>query len=361
MNSGVMRTGARSVVLRARTRFHNALDELSLNRHALIGSALARIILGGLGFYLYARDYMQRAYLWGPDGSWPWQNFTAPDGQQGFSLYSVSRSNAWFEIVFHLGMVFAFLFMVGWKTRAMNVLHYVFLWSLHQRNPVLLDGGDNVTVIVLVFFIFVDSGARFSLDARHRKAKRASDSNLFRFRIGSLLHNAGILAVILQICTVYLVSGMYKVQGRKWQNGTALYYILRANEFGWPGVNRFIYESATLVVAITYATVFFQLAFTFLLLNRKWRLFAVAGGILMHLGIAVHMAGLVNFSLTVVAVELVIMGDAHYLRLAGAIRRLKGHPRTAEPGTTSADKPAAPNPGEQVPPSAAPDPVLISS
>ncbi|MGW7102500.1 HTTM domain-containing protein [Streptomyces sp. NPDC054838] len=356
-----MRTGVRSLVLRVRTRFHAALDELSLSRHALIGSALARIILGGLGFYLYARDYTQRAYLWGPDGAWPWQNFTAPDGQQGFSLYSVSRSSAWFDIVFHLGMIFALLFMLGWKTRAMNVLHYVFLWSLHQRNPVLLDGGDNVTVIVLVFFVFIDSGARFSLDARRRKSKKVADPNPFHFRIGSLLHNAGVLAVILQICTVYLVSGMYKVQGRKWQNGTALYYILRANEFGWPGVNRFIYESATLVVTITYATVFFQLAFTFLLLNGKWRVFAVAGGILMHLGIAVHMAGLVNFSLTVVAVELVIMGDAHYLRLARAVRRLEGRPRTAEPGTAGANGPTAPDPGEKTAAPAAPDPALVSS
>ncbi|MFJ7181074.1 HTTM domain-containing protein [Streptomyces massasporeus] len=356
-----MRTGVPSLVLRVRTRFHTALDRLSLNRHALIGSALARIILGGLGFYLYARDYTQRAYLWGPDGVWPWQNFTAPDGQQGFSLYSVSRSSTWFEIVFHLGMIFALLFMLGWKTRVMNVLHYVFLWSLHQRNPVLLDGGDNITVIVLVFFIFVDSGARFSLDSRRKKTDKPVDPNSFLFRIGSLLHNAGILAAILQICTVYLVSGMYKVQGPKWQNGTALYYILRTNEFGWPGVNRFIYESATLVVAITYATVFFQLAFTFLLLNRKWRVFAVAGGILMHFGIAVHMAGLITFSLTVVAVELVIMSDAHYLRMSRALRHLEGRPRTAEPGTARADGPATPDPGEKAPPSPVPDPVLLSS
>ncbi|MFE5825994.1 HTTM domain-containing protein [Streptomyces erythrochromogenes] len=340
-------------------RFHSALDKLSLNRHALIGSALARIILGGLGFYLYARDYMQRAYLWGPDGVWPWQNFAAPDGQQGFSLYSVSRSSAWFEIVFHLGMIFALLFMLGWKTRVMNVLHYVFLWSLHQRNPVLLDGGDNVTVIVLVFFVFVDSGSKFSLDARRMGVKATIERNSFAFRIGSLLHNAGILAAVLQICTVYLVSGMYKVQGRKWQNGTALYYILRTNEFGWPGVNRFVYESATLVVVITYATVFFQLAFTFLLLNRKWRVFAVAGGILMHLGIAVHMAGLINFSLTVVAVELVIMGDAHYRRLTCAFRRLAGRRRTVEPAQADADGPAAPDPGVKVP--SAPDPVPVSS
>ncbi|MBO0653582.1 hypothetical protein J1792_12545 [Streptomyces triculaminicus] len=126
------------------------------------------------------------------------------------------------------------------------------------------------------------------------------------------------------MCTVYLVSGMYKVQGERWQNGTAIYYILRVGEFGWPGVNRFIYEHATLVVAATYATVFFQIAFSFLLLKRSLRPFAVAGGILLHLGIGLFMSGLVTFSATMIALELVIMGDGHYKRLADRVRKALG-------------------------------------
>ncbi|MEJ8655470.1 MULTISPECIES: HTTM domain-containing protein [Streptomyces] len=334
MNSAIKHSGT-SFPERIGLWINGQVNFWSSYRHALIGSSLARVILGGLGFYFYLRDYAERAYLWGPDGTWPWQNFTAIDGMQGFSLYSVSKSHTWFEIIFHLGMLSALLFMLGWKTRATNVLHYVFLWSLHQRNPVLLDGGDNITAIILVFFVFIDSGARFSLDARAGKGRQEGRKE-FTYRVGSVLHNAGVLAVILQICTVYLVSGMYKVQGERWQNGTALYYILRTNEFGWPGVNRLIYENATLVVAITYATVFFQLAFTFLLLNRKLRMVAVAGGIAMHLGIAFHMAGLINFSLTVVAIELIIMEDVHYLRLAQFVRRNRlNDSDTASPGSPS--------------------------
>ncbi|WP_156727314.1 HTTM domain-containing protein [Streptomyces apocyni] len=324
MTKDSLRMNANSAANRMRASFYTRIDDLSLRRRSLIGSALARIILGALGLYYYLRDYTERSYLWGPDGVWPWQNFTGPAAGDGFSLYSVSRSNTWFELIFHLGALAALLFMLGWKTRIMTVLHYVFLWSLQQRNPVLLDGGDNVTVIVLIFFVFINSGARFSLDARNEEREGKDAEQSLRFRVGSLLHNAGVVAVILQVCTVYLVSGMYKVQGERWQNGSALYYILRVNEFGWPGINRLIYESATLVTLITYGTVFFQLAFTFLLLSRKWRVFAVAGGILMHLGIAVHMAGLISFSLTIVALELVIMGDAHYRSLSRTVRRLTG-------------------------------------
>ncbi|WP_329128273.1 HTTM domain-containing protein [Streptomyces caniferus] len=301
---------------------YSLVDRFSGRRNALVGAALTRIILGAIGLYYYLRDYFHRSFLWGPEGVWPWQNFTGPDDDT-FSIYALSKSETWFQLAFHMGAVVALLFMLGWKTRAMTVLHYIFLWSLQQRNPMLLDGGDNATVIVLVFFVFVDSGARFSLDARLRRRKKAQpDAESMRYRIGSLLHHAGLLGAILQVCTIYLVSGMYKVQGERWQNGTALYYILRVGEFGWPGVNHLVYEHATLVVAMSYATVFFQLAFVFLLLKRSLRPFAVTCGVLLHLGIAVYMSGLLTFSLTMIALELLIMGDEHYHRIADRAQRL---------------------------------------
>ncbi|MGW6979375.1 HTTM domain-containing protein [Streptomyces sp. NPDC054932] len=310
---------------------YSRLESYSGSRRALTGAALTRIALGGIGFWFYLRDYFRRSFLWGPEGVWPWQNFTAPESDV-LSVYALSKSEAWFEMSFHLGAVIALLFMLGWKTRAMTVLHYVFLWSLQQRNPMLLDGGDNATVIVLLFLVFVDSGARFSIDASLRRRKQVTpDRETMRYRIGSLLHHAGLLAVVLQVCTIYLVSGMYKVQGERWQNGTALYYILRVGEFGWPGVNHIVYEHATLVVAMTYATVFFQIAFSFLLLKRSLRPLAVTFGVFLHLGIAVFMSGLLTFSLTMIALELLIMGDDHYRHLAERARQLFGRPVSLEP------------------------------
>ncbi|WP_052229792.1 HTTM domain-containing protein [Streptomyces sp. CT34] len=322
MTENLLIAGAKDSAMlhRIKATAYSWLDHFSGRRNALIGASLTRIVLGALGLYYYLRDYFDRSFLWGPEAVWPWQNFT--DGGS-FSLYSVSKSETWFQLVFHSGAVIALLFMLGWKTRAMTVLHYVFLWSLQQRNPILLDGGDNAAAIVLVFFVFVDSGSRFSLDSRARRKKQLKQSaESMRYRVGSLLHHAGLMAVILQVCTIYLVSGMAKVQGERWQNGTALYYILRVGEFGWPDVNHFLYEHATLIVVMSYATVFFQLAFSFLLLKRSLRPFAVTSGILLHLGIAIFMTGLVTFSATMIGLELIIMGDGHYQRLAEKAREL---------------------------------------
>ncbi|MFI0907687.1 HTTM domain-containing protein [Streptomyces sioyaensis] len=324
-------TGSNTVLAKMKVTAYTWLESFSGRRHALIGAALTRIMLGAIGLYYYLRDYLHRSFLWGPEGVWPWQNITGPDND-ALSVYSLSKSETWFQLVFHAGAVIALLFMLGWKTRATTVLHYIFLWSLQQRNPLLLDGGDNATAIALFFFMFIDSGSRFSLDARSRRRKQLKpDANSMRYRIGSLLHHAGVQAVILQVCTIYLVSGMYKVQGERWQNGTALYYILRVGEFGWPGVNHLVYEHSTLVVAMTYATVFFQVGFAFLLLKRSLRPFAVTCGVLLHLGIAVFMSGLLTFSATMIALELLIMGDEHYRRLLENVHKLFGKRGSLEP------------------------------
>ncbi len=332
-NPDTIHEAPRPITARLVGKANQGIDWLTTERRALIGAALTRIGLGLAGLYLYVREYPVREYLWGPHGVWPFGEFsTSLREGHSFSLYAISDSSWWFELVFHCGALTALLFMLGWRTRTTTILHFVFLWSLYQRSPMILDGGDNIASIILVYLILVDSGARLSLDARRRAGKPAVTTTSVRYRLLSLLHHAGVIAVVLQVCTVYLVSGMYKVQGERWQNGTALYYILRVDEFTWPGVNRLIYEHAPLVVLLTYGTVFFQLAFSFLLLQRRLRPFAVSLGILLHLGIAVHM-GLLTFSLIMISAELLIMGDGHYRalfsRVAAIRRRWTVHERRA--------------------------------
>ena len=125
----------------------------------------------------------------------------------------------------------------------------------------------------------------------------------------------GLTLIVLQIVVMYLASAMYKVQGQMWQDGTALYYVLRVPEFYWPGVSELVFRNGTLVVAITYATVFFQVLFVALIARRDLRPYALALGATFHLGIALLM-GLTSFSMVVIAIECTLLDDAHYEALA---------------------------------------------
>ncbi|MFT3767503.1 MAG: HTTM domain-containing protein [Minicystis sp.] len=300
-------------------RWQRLVDRASEPRF-LIGASLFRIVSGLTILHLYLANYHQRHYLYGPLGVWPFARSLAEAQGGSFSVYLWSRAPLYFEIVYHLGILCAVLFIIGWRTRLMTLLTYVFLWSMHQRNPALLDGGDNIIRIMLVYGIFAELGAHFSLDAERLRAERERGEAVPRIKM--MMHGAAMLAIAIQICLVYGVAGLYKVQGEMWQNGTALYYITRVGEFAWPGHSEHIYHDVALVTGATYATVAFQLAFPFMFfLNRHTRRIALASAFLFHAGIAVVM-GLVTFAAFAMSVELALISDTEYRAVTAWSRRL---------------------------------------
>jgi hypothetical protein len=295
-----------------------ALDDISARRRSLIGAAVMRVSLGLVCLSFYVLHYVDRWLLYGPDAVWSWTNFqSALREGGGFSLYEIADTDVWFTFVFHAGLLVTLLFILGWRTRLIVPLQWVFMWSLFQRNPVLLDGGDNLLIIVLAYLMAVDcSGRRPSGTAR----RGAFSQDGAVGRSVTLLHNVALLAIITQVCVLYLTSALYKIQGELWQNGTALYYIMRVQDFTLPGVSELFYRDPFFVTAATYATVLFQLAFPFLLLHRWTRAAALAGAVAMHGGIALLM-GLVTFSWVMITVEVPLLGDQRLETIGGWLRQ----------------------------------------
>jgi hypothetical protein len=280
----------------------------------LIGASVFRLLAAFTILYQYLINHAQRRYLFGPSGVIPHDVFLAELGKgRPLSLYAWSPSLLFFEIVFHLGVLFALLWLVGLWTRWMTVLNYVFLTSLHDRFPGLWDGGDNVIQLILFYAMFANVGAFFSVDRLRSDASPIGGS---RGAVRAMFHNAALLAIAIQISLVYGVAGLTKVQGETWRNGTALYYALRAGEFTWPGYSEVIYQNSVLIVVFSYATVAFQVSFPFMLfLNRYTRILAVCCGVLFHLGIASFM-GLVTFALFLMSVDLALITDDEYRSFA---------------------------------------------
>jgi hypothetical protein len=280
----------------------------------LIGASIFRILTGLIILYQYLINYHQRYYLYGPDAVWPYATFLEEVAKaRSFSLYAFSPAPLFFELVFHLGILVTVLWVMGWHTRLMTLLTYIFVWSLHERNPLLWDGGDNVVQIILVSAVFANLGAHFSLDADRLRAARARGG--LRASVQVILHNAALLSFALQLCLVYGVAGLYKVQGRMWQSGTALYYIMRVDEFTWPGYSEYVYQNVFLVTALSYATVAFQVSFPFLFfLNRYTRRLILLAGLSFHLGIALFM-GLITFSAFLISIEFALLSDGDYQKI----------------------------------------------
>ena len=260
-------------------------------RRAVIGAALMRTSLGMALLYEYAFNYSQRYYLWGPDRIS--QAFPMPE----LSPYAWSFSLSYFDLVFHVGILVTLLFTVGIGGRLMTLCTYIMTMFLQDLNGLITDGGDNIARIVLLYMLFADLSGR-----RDREVST----------VGGLVHNAAILAIVVQLSFLYLSTGMYKVMGEYWQSGVALYYILRVNSFSWTGIGGdALYTNEYLIVALTYATVLFEVAFSFALFNRWTRRLILVMGVGFHCGVAATM-GLFAFSWMMLSLYFVCLSDREY-------------------------------------------------
>lgn len=81
---------------------------------SVVGVSGTRVLLGFIGLMFYVSQYGDRGFLFGPDSVLPWHEFTERVAANGsFSLYALSSSDAWFQVIFHLGIVAALMVMLG--------------------------------------------------------------------------------------------------------------------------------------------------------------------------------------------------------------------------------------------------------
>ena len=197
----------------------------------------------------------------------------------------MSSNAVYFDLVYHVGLVVALVFTLGTFGRLGVVLQFVFVTSLHYRNPLILDGGDNIAFLVLFWLMVTDSRA---LSIRFRRAEET-----WATRDGSIatfLHNTAVAAIVVQVSILHLLSGLYKAQGSTWFEGTALYYIFQVPEFSWPPLSDVLRGNVIFGLVASYVTIFFQISMPALLLSRIGRFsflvfaMAISGSIALLMG-----------------------------------------------------------------------------
>jgi hypothetical protein len=145
--------------------------------------------------------------------------------------------------------------------------------------------------------------------------------------VGNIVHNGAMAVIVAEVCLIYSTAGWYKIQGSRWQDGTALYYPLHLDDFTpWPALSHALAGSGVLVVLITYGTVIVQVAFPFTLFNRRVKNVLLVFMMLEHASIAVVL-GLPFFSLAMIAADAVFLPTG-FLRWAGerAVWAVRGRP-----------------------------------
>ncbi|MFD4719129.1 HTTM domain-containing protein [Streptomyces sp. NPDC058423] len=339
-------------------------------------SAIVRIGFSLTWLLFLLREFPHRRELYGPDGPWGWdmaQQLIAQNNALTALMWS--DSPLWFEIVYAVAMLSALLLLLGWRTRAMSVVFMVGVLSLQNRSVFMGDGGDNVIHLMAIYLVFTRCGQVWSLDAR--RARRRTEADRPRDRWGPVLwtmlgllllvgtltrrtggddwlavllwgmwvgqgvwwavnrhapdsqprtlldvlanlaHNAALVVIMAEVCLIYATAGWYKIQGSRWQDGSALYYPLKLDYFTpWPALSDILANSGLMVMVLTYGTVLVQVAFPFTLFNRKVKNVLLVAMMLEHAGIAV-LLGLPFFSLAMIAADAVFLPTSFLRRLGG--------------------------------------------
>lgn len=142
--------------------------------------------------------------------------------------------------------------------------------------------------------------------------------------IVKLAHNAALLVIMVEACLIYATAGWYKIQGSRWQDGTAVYYPLRLDYFSpWPALSDLLISHGLMVMLVTYGTVAVQVAFPFTLFNRRVKNVLLAAMIFEHAVIAV-LLGLPFFSLAMIAADAVFLPTSFLRRVGGWTARARG-------------------------------------
>ena len=137
-------------------------------------------------------------------------------GSGFWSAYWIDGSPVFSQMLFLLTAVAAFGLLVGYKTRWMNVICLVLVWSLQTCNPLVLTGGHILLRMMLFWMVFLPTARVWSIDARWEAAPPRGR--------GSVLTVAS-AAILLQLSFMYFFAGLAK-WNEYWLSGTAVQYAL---------------------------------------------------------------------------------------------------------------------------------------
>ncbi|MFN3404813.1 MAG: HTTM domain-containing protein [Cytophagaceae bacterium] len=197
-----------------------------------------------------------------------------------FSFYTISDNFYIQSIIFMINAACILCLIFGYRTRLFTILCWLFLLSLHNRNPLILQGGDDFLRMILFWGIFMPWGARYSIDSLN---SHGSDS-VFVSPVG--------LAYVTQIMFLYVFSALLKSSPEWTTEFTALYYALSLDQIAYyPG--KFLLNFPTLMKMLTAGVYFLELYIPFILLlpmkNQKFRNIFFVLIVLLHIGIGLTM------------------------------------------------------------------------
>ncbi len=200
-----------------------------------------------------------------------------------FSFHAVSGLWQIQGLLFLFASFCAVMVLIGYRTKLFTILSWLMLVSLHNRNIIILQGGDDLLRMVLFWGMFIPWGVRYSCDSL---LSRDTDD-----RPGKTLVSVATIAYFLQLSYIYTGSALLK--GPEWHTDfTAVYYAFSLDQIAYP-LTKYYYYYPLLLKKLTAIAWYFELLLPILFIipikHGLFRLVAVLSIIFFHLFNSLHL------------------------------------------------------------------------
>lgn len=165
-----------------------------------------------------------------------------------FSIHTMSGLPLFQILLFALNLVCILGLLVGYRTRLFTFLCWLFLISLHNRNPLIHQGGDDLLRLLVFWGMFLPWNYYYSIDA----CRITTPPKLVRY------FSVACFALLLQIGYVYFFSAILKSSSEWTSEYSALYYALSLDQIIMP-VGRLIYPFEGLLKFATMMVYYVEL------------------------------------------------------------------------------------------------------
>lgn len=252
--------------------------------------ALFRLVFSLIILTMYSLRHLQVSFYYFQDGFLPLQNlaYILPEFYKP-TFFWFPQSDIAVVVMHSCFLVGIFVMALGvfgrWFQVLILALHLMFIY----RNPMVIYGADIVSSFWLFYLCLMDTRQHFSILKYFRKAPIKIGP------MGHMLNSCGQRLVQIQLCIIYGYTGMEKLKGGPWWDGTALWPAMANSQLALMDFS-FILNFPLFIIFGTYFTLIFEIYFPALIWPQKLRPWVLFAGVMFHMMIGVTM-GLVFFSL----------------------------------------------------------------
>lgn len=247
----------------------------------LYNLSLFRCVFFSILFLMYSIRFLEVKLLYFDEGLMPFSQAKEFLPEMYVPLFYWFPTTDTLVVILHIA--FLLLLLAGalgllrrWSTWIVFVIHMAFM----QRNYTVIYGADLITTFWLLYLSLADHSRSFSIWKKSPCPVVQNQSDL--------LSSVAYRLIQVQLCIVYAYTGLEKLKGPSWWEGTAVWKVLGNTQLT-PMDFSFLVHMPWLFPVMTYSTLLFEVYFPAAVWYKPLRPYWLTLGASFHLIAALTM------------------------------------------------------------------------